>query len=368
MSERKDYYAILGVTDEEKKLQGDEFKKAIKAKYRKIAIANHPDRNPNNKEAEQRFKDAAEAYNVLSDDKKRSEYDNPASNFNFEGFNGGGMSMEDILRQFTSGFGFNPFGSDFGFSMNVNSGVSNGPQKGSNMRLRVGITLSDILNGSKKTLKYKRKEQCDKCHGTGMDEHSRKETCGVCGGTGTKMFQDGMFQTISTCPHCHGKGHIITNPCSSCGGSGLQEKSHTVDFTVPKGAMDGMQFIIKGGGNQGAGENGINGDLYVLLVELEDDKFVRTGNDIRFTLNVPVIDCIIGGEADVRTLEGKHLTTKIPECVEEGTEIMFKGYGLPVYGNDTQRGNLIGIITHKMPKTISEEDKKTLRELRTKLQ
>ena len=365
MTERKDYYAILGVTDEEKKLQGDEFKKCIKAKYRKIAIENHPDRNPNNKEAEQRFKDAAEAYNVLSDNKKRSEYDNPASNFNFEGFSGGGMSMEDILRQFTSGFGFNPFGSDFGFNMNM--GASNGPQKGANMRLRVGITLTDILNGAKKTLKYKRKERCEKCHGTGMDEHSHKETCSVCGGTGSQMHQDGVFQTITTCSHCHGKGHIITNPCSCCGGSGLQEKMNTIEFTVPKGAMDGMQFIIKGGGNQGAGENGVNGDLYILLVELDDDKFVRMGNDIRFVMSIPVIDCIVGGETEVVTLEGKRLKTKIPECVEEGTEINFRGYGLPVYGNDSQRGNLVGVITHKMPTSISEDDKKVLKGLRDKI-
>ena len=362
----KDYYKILGLSEEDKKLQGEDFKKLLKSNYRKIALQNHPDKQQGKSDAEKaaaetRFKDAAEAYEVLSDDTKRAQYDNPASNFKFEGFSGG-MGMDDILNHFASSFGFNPFGDAFNFSMN--EGVSNGPQKGANIRIRLGITLQDVLNGTKKTLKYERMERCSKCHGTGMDEHSHMETCPQCGGTGTKMFQQGMFQTITTCPHCHGKGKIITNPCQQCGGSGIEKKPHTIEFTVPKGAMDGMQFIMRGEGSQGAGENGLNGDLYIVLVELDDDKFVRTGNDIRFSLNVPIIDCLIGCETNVTTIDGKTLKTKIPECVEEGTEITFRGYGLPHYKNSNVRGNMIGVIGHIMPKKLTDEQKKILSDLK----
>ena len=208
MGERKDYYKILGV---DKSATKDDIKKA----YRKLAIQYHPDKqqgksDKEKKEAEEKFKEIAEANEVLSDDKKRAEYDNPSSNFKFEGFGGRGFS--DFMNGFGFDFDFNPFG---------NKGQQKRVQKGQSIRFNLGVTLEDIYNGTEKTLKYKRMDKCPTCGGSGKGHNSRVETCTHCGGTGQFFQQNGFVQTITTCPHCKGKGTILINPCPTCNGNGI---------------------------------------------------------------------------------------------------------------------------------------------------
>ena len=360
MGERKNYYSILGITDEEKKLSQEEFKKLLKKKFRKISLDCHPDKqggksDAEKKQAEEKFKAAAEAYEVLSDKDKRAKYDNPNVDFHFDGFSGGGF--DDIFSRFSQQFGFDPFA---GFNFTT---TAHGPKQGQNIRLRVKLTLEDILNGSQKTLRYERMERCDKCHGTGMVGGSVRETCKTCGGTGSEFLTSGGMQIITQCRACGGKGTIIKNPCPDCNGSGVVKKKHEVQVNIPKGAFDGMQFTLGGEGNASSDMNGQNGDLYVLIEEVDHNLFYRAGNDLRFTLQIPIIDALLGCEVNVHTIDGKTLKTKIQPCVEEGTEIAFRGYGLPEYGHD-RRGNMIAIITHKMPNGLTDSDKEILRKLK----
>ena len=362
MADRKDYYKILEITDEEKKLHGSDFDKILKKKFRALSLKYHPDKNPGDKAAEEKFKDVAEAYEVLHDEDKRAKYDNPASNFSFDGF---GMDMADIFSKFSSGFGFEDI-----FNMNMGGPINgqghyNVQSKGSNIRVRIGVTLEEIFNGAKKTIRYERLEKCKHCHGTGMDEHSKRETCPVCGGTGSKFETNGRMQIITQCPNCGGSGHIITNPCKECGGSGLVRKKHELEIEIPKGAVDGMQYTITGQGNAGNGEHSVNGDLFVLFTEIENERFLRTGNNLRTPIKVPLIDTLLGCEIEIETIDGKKLKTKIPECTEDGSELMFRGYGMYDYMTGA-RGDMIGVVMAIIPKKLSNEEKETLLKLKDK--
>lgn len=363
MADRKDYYKILELTDEDKKLQGDEFAKVLKKNFRRLSIKYHPDKNPDDKTAEDKFKEVAEAYEVLSDPDKRAKYDNPMSDFKFDGFSGG---ADDILRHFAQQFGFDPFGGfDFTGGSTRTTAKPNAQRKGQSIRLRVQLTLEEMFSGVTKTLRYERVENCPKCNGTGMVENSVRKTCPVCGGTGTEFKSKGAMQMIITCSHCGGTGTIIENPCSECNGIGRHEAAHSVEINVPKGAFNGMQTILKGEGSASVDKNGPNGDLYIVFEEADHDKFYRTGNDIRCIIHVPVIGAIVGTEIDVQTIDGKTLKTKVPALVEDGTEIKFKGHGMPIYGT-TNRGDMIGVISHKMPTTITDEEKEILNGLKNR--
>ncbi len=365
--ERKDYYKILGITEDEKKLKGKDFEKVIKPKFRKLAISLHPDKQQGKSEeekknAEEKFKEVSEAYEVLSDEKKREEYDNPMSGFNFQGFSGGNSSFEDIMRGFGFGDmfgGFNPFGGN-------NSRNQQRVQKGQSMRITLGVSLEDVFNGAKKTLKYKRYDKCTHCGGSGKTDKTTEETCNVCGGTGSVFQRNGMMQMISTCPHCKGKGKIIKNPCSHCNGNGIIETENKVEVDIPKGVNEGMQINMEGYGHAPLNCNGIYGDLYILIKEQDHDKFNRSGNDLYFDLDINVIDAILGCDATVETIDGKKLTTKIKQCVEDGTMIRFNGKGLPIYGQNGKFGNMIGVITLKMPKKLNSEEISLLNEIKKK--
>ena len=348
---KKDYYKILGV---DKNASQDEIKKA----YRKIALENHPDKNPGDKKAEEKFKEAAEAYEVLGDEKKRKDYDNPASNFDFRASGGpdfGGMSMEDILRHFNMG------GFDFGFEEHRQQ---NRQVKGGSIRITFNLTLENMFNGITKTVKYKRFELCDTCGGSGMTEESRKRTCKTCGGTGN-IFSNNGFMGLSitqTCPTCGGKGYFIEKPCGKCNGHGIVQKAFQKEIVLNKGLAQGQRFIFSGFGNVPPHGEGIPGDLIVDILQVEHNIFDRSGDDLIFELEVPVLKAIIGCKVDVKTIDGKTISAKIPPLTENGTQLRFKGYGMYKFGTE-ERGNMIGIIKLVMPEKLDTEDKKMLEQL-----
>lgn len=354
---KKDYYKILGITEDERKLKDEDFIKVAKKKYRQIAIKNHPDKNPGNKEAETLFKDAAEAYSVLSDKKKRAEYDNPSSNGSFNSnFNFNDFNFDDILNGFGFGSDFlNPFG--HGHKANV-------IQKGTNIRVRMSLTLKEMFDGVSKKIKYKRLNKCESCDGKGTTAESKMERCTHCGGTGRIMQQNGFMQIMQTCPHCNGNGKILKNPCPKCNGMGIHASEQEIDVNIPKGAFEGMCLTAKGYGNAPNNMNGIFGDLMVEITEKDDDVFIRDGNDLKMDVSIPVIDAIIGCEIVVETIDGKKLKTKIPSCSEDGYTIKFKGYGMTIYGNNS-RGDLYCTVKLEMPKTLSNDEKKLLIDLKS---
>jgi len=360
MEKRKDYYKILGITDDERKLTGSEFEEVIKKKYRKIAIDNHPDRlqgksDEERKRSEEFFKDASEAYEVLKDEKKRAEYDNPASDFKFEGVNFGGMDIRDIFRH------FHGFGMDFDF------GGGGQPQqvKGQGIRIKLGVTLEEIYNGSTRKVKYRKYKACPVCNGSGMTKNSKMKTCRTCGGSGQIIGGSGFFTSFSTCPTCGGQGKVIDNPCYECDGHGITLQEVETDIVIPKGIKDGMQLVNYGGGHTPPHANGVDGDLYVYIEELAHDVYDREGDDLYMELEIPVAKAILGSQETVNTIGGKKLNIKVPRLVEDGHQLRLRGYGMPVFGNDGKFGDLIVIVRLKMPKQINAEEEEIFKKLST---
>ena len=348
----KDYYKILGITDEEKKLQGDEFKKVVKKKFRKLAAKYHPDKNPDNKEAEEKFKEVNEANEILSDDKKREEYDHPKSQFNFNG--GGASSGFDMDDIFGSGF-FGGFG---------NHRAQKHTVKGRDIRISFKLTLKEICEGVTKKIKYSRYETCSHCNGSGKTAQSHEKTCPTCGGNGF-VFSGGLFfESNRVCPSCGGSGKIIENPCPFCQGSGVEKKTKEVELRVRPGAMSGMTLRYSNLGNMPPHGNGINGDLLVVIEEIPNEHYERSDNDIYFKIEVPVINAILGTKATIKTIDGKKLEAKIPQGSVDGGLLRFKGYGIPLYGNENVRGDMIGFIKIIMPSKINDEEKKLLEALK----
>jgi len=350
MENKKDYYKILGITDDEKKLSGDEFNKIAKKKYRSIALKYHPDKNPDNPEAADKFKDAAEAYETLSDEKKRSEYDNPMSNFQFSG----NMNMDDIMSHFSS-----MFGDDFG--MFGHHTRNQAPQKGQTIHGNLTFTLEDVLNGTSKKIKFRKHKVCNNCHGSGKDSNSREEICPHCQGRGQMVYTQhtpfGVTHQVTTCQHCGGSGKIVYNPCKSCGGSGYVDEIVEESFLLPKGIMNGMNFVISNKGNEVIG--GETGDIVMTLNELPHERFRREGSDLITTINVDVVDAILGCKFEIVTLSKKKVTIDIPSGSEEGTEIIVPSEGLPVY-NQNFSGCLICKVHLVIPKKLTEKQKKAL--------
>ena len=347
---KKDYYKILGV---DKKASQDEIKKA----YRKLAIKYHPDKNPGDKKAEEKFKEAAEAYEVLGDEKKRAEYDNPASDFDFK-MSGGpdfaSMNIDEILKHM-GGFGF-----DFGEPRKPRN------VEGTSIRITFPLTLEDMFNGVTKKIKYRRFEPCDDCGGSGMTEKTRRKTCKTCGGSGTVFSSmGGGFMSMSmtkTCPTCGGQGYILENPCQKCNGHGIVSKEIERDIKLNKGIAHGQSFVFSGLGNFPPHGNGTPGNLIVNIQQIEHDRFDRVGDDLVFDLEVPVIQAIKGCTVDVTTIDGKTIAAKIPPLTSDGTQLRFRGYGMPQF-NSEKRGNMIGVVKLVMPEKLNAEDKKLLEQL-----
>ncbi|MBO8454312.1 MAG: DnaJ domain-containing protein, partial [Bacteroidetes bacterium] len=309
MAEKRDYYEVLGV---DKNATVDEIKKA----YRKKAIQYHPDKNPGDKEAEEKFKEAAEAYSVLSDPDKRAKYDQ----FGHAGlggqpgpdFSGGFGDLNDILRDlFGGGFGgFSGFGGFGGFGGgNGRSSQSQRVYKGRDIRVRVKMTLEEIARGAEKEISLERNVPCQDCGGKGARNSADIKPCPACKGTGqVKRVVNGIFgQTVtySTCQQCGGEGKIVTNPCRTCGGTGLVRKKETVKVNIPAGVENGMQLTIRGGGHA-AKNNGINGDLLVLIEEIEHPDFKREGNNLTYAKVISVIDAMLGATVEIPCIDGNY--------------------------------------------------------------
>ena len=349
--EKRDYYEVLGV-------QKDASAEDIKKAYRQLALKYHPDRNPGDKTAEEKFKEAAEAYEVLSDPQKRSRYDQ----FGHAGMSGngfsdfGGMNMQDIFSHMGSIFedlgigGFSGFGGGFG-------GGRNRVQKGSNIRIKVKMTLEDIAKGIEKNIKVQKNIVCNECHGTGAKSADAIKTCPTCHGRGivTRVQQSifGQMQMQSECPNCHGTGKIITNKCSHCGGNGVVKGEDIINVKIPAGVSDGMQLSIRGKGNAiGGGEPG---DLLVLVEEEKHSRFERDGNNIYEEFNISFPLAVLGGTVEIPLLEGK-AKVKIAPGTQSSTLLRLNGKGLPDLRGYGQ-GDLIVNINVVVPKRITKEEK-----------
>ena len=354
---KRDYYEVLGVN---KNASEDEIKKA----YRKIAIKYHPDRNPGNKEAEEKFKEAAEAYDVLHDKQKRQQYDQfgfdgPTGAGGFGGFGGAGMNMDDIFSMFGDIFGGRAGFGGFG-------GGQRRPQqhRGSDLRLKVKLSLNEVANGVTKKFKVRKDITCSHCHGSGAEAGSGTETCQTCHGSGvithTTQSIFGMMQTQGVCPTCNGEGHVIKNKCKHCGGSGVVKGEEVVEINIPAGVAEGMVVNVPGKGNAGM-RNGISGDIQVFIDEEDNDIFVRDGNNLIYNLLLDFPTAALGGDVEIPTIEDTRLKVKIDNGTQPGKTLRLRGKGLPaVQGYGHGMGDLIVNISVYVPKTLSREEKDAL--------
>lgn len=349
---KRDYYEVLGV---DKTASDDEIKKA----YRKIAIKNHPDRNPGNKEAEEKFKEAAEAYDVLRDPQKRQQYDQfgfDGPQGGFGGFGGGaGMNMDDIFSMFGDIFGGHAGGFGFG-----GSGAATRQYQGGDLRVRVKLTLQEIATGVTKKFKIHKDITCEACHGTGCEGGAQPETCTTCHGSGvtvkTVRSMFGMMQTQVACPTCNGEGTIIKNKCKECHGEGVVKGDEVVEINIPAGVEEGMCVTVRGKGNAGK-HNGVNGDIQVIISEEKSDTFERNGQDLYYNLVLDFTTATLGGEVEVPTIDGT-TKIKIDPGAQPGKQIRLRGKGLPaVQGYGYGKGDIIVNVTVFVPTTLSKEEK-----------
>ncbi|MBO7496958.1 MAG: molecular chaperone DnaJ [Salinivirgaceae bacterium] len=362
MSEKRDYYEVLEVP---KTATADEIKKA----YRKQAIKYHPDKNPGDKEAEEKFKEAAEAYEVLSDPQKRQRYDQfgHAGMGGASGFSGGGMSMDDIFSHFGDIFGGSGFGSFFGggFGGSRRGGPQTRVNKGSNLRVKVKLTLSEVANGVTKKIKVNKYVACDKCNGTGAFDSNSYSNCSTCHGSGvvTRITNTilGQMQQSSVCPNCGGDGRIITRRCTSCNGEGIVQKEDIVTLNIPAGVADGMQLSVSGKGNA-ARHGGINGDLLVVIQEEEHPELIRDGNDLIYSLFLSMPDAILGTTAEIPTVDGK-VKIKIDPGTQSGKILRLRGKGIPEL-NGYGRGDLLVNIQVWTPQNVTRDEARIIEKLK----
>ena len=361
MAGKRDYYEVLGVG---KNATADEIKKA----YRKLAVKYHPDKNPGDKEAEEKFKEAAEAYSILSDADKKAKYDQ-FGHAGVEGagpdFSGGFGDLNDILNEFFRGSGFGGFG---GFGGGRGGQRQQRVQRGRDIRVRVKLTLEEIAKGVEKEISIEKSVPCTECGGKGAKNSADIKICPACNGTGqVQRVTNGLFgQTItySTCQQCGGEGKIINNPCRNCGGSGLVRKRETIKVKIPAGVEAGMQLTIQGEGHA-AKNNGINGDLLVVIEEQEHAHLKKEGNNLFCTKIISIPDAILGGDVEVPCLDGT-CKVKIEPGTQSGTVIRLKGKGLPTVNGYGGTGDLYVTFAIWTPKKLNREEREIIESLRHK--
>ena len=365
---KRDYYEVLGV---EKGAAGPEIKKA----YRKTALKYHPDRNPGDMAAEEKFKEAAEAYEVLSDDNKRARYDRfghagmggaaGGGGFGGGGFGGGGMRMEDIFDNFGDIFGDFFGGGAGGGSRARGGGGRPAGQRGSNLRVKVKLTLQDMAEGVQKKIKVRKQVGCSSCSGSGAKNSNSKGTCTGCGGSGyvrrvTNTIL-GQMATTGTCPTCHGEGQIITDKCTSCKGEGREYGEEAITIDIPGGITDGVQLSMSGKGNIGA-RGGRAGDLLIQVEEVPHELLKRDGQNVIYHLHISFIDAALGTSIEIPTITGK-AKIKVPAGTQAGKIFRLKGKGLPSLNGYGKGDQLIDVNIYT-PKNLSSDEKSTLERLR----
>ncbi len=360
MSNKRDYYEVLGVA---KNATEEEIKKA----YRKKAIQYHPDKNPGDKEAEEKFKEAAEAYDILSNPEKRQRYDQ----FGHEGLGGGagagayggaGMSMEDIFSHFGDIFGGH-FGGFGGFSSS-RSGRHQHVNRGSDLRVRVKLTLKEIATGVEKKIKVKKYVSCKACNGTGAEHGTAYTECNTCHGSGvvTKIQQTilGAMQTTASCPTCNGEGRVITKKCPECNGEGVLREEEVISINIPAGVAEGMQLSMSGKGNA-ARHGGVNGDLLVVIEEEPHPELLRDENDLIYNLLLSFPTAALGGSVEVPTIDGR-AKVKIDPGTQPGKVLRLRGKGLPSV-NRYGTGDLLVNVSVYVPESLTSDEKATLDKL-----
>ncbi|MBQ7697644.1 MAG: molecular chaperone DnaJ [Paludibacteraceae bacterium] len=368
MAEKRDYYEVLGV---DKNASPDDIKKA----YRKKAIQYHPDKNPGDKEAEEKFKEAAEAYEVLSDPQKRQRYDQ----FGFAGmggqggFSSGGFSMQDIFSRFGDLFADAGFEFDMGNGGHFSSffGGNRGGrrvQRGSDLRVKVKLTLEEIATGVDKKIKVRKLVPCSHCNGSGSADGKDGETCSTCKGSGrvvrTQRGIFGMMQVQEACPTCHGEGKVIRNKCTYCGGEGVVRDEEIITIHIPAGVTGGMQIPVQGKGNA-APHGGVSGDLLVLVEEEEHKDLQREGNDLVYNLLLDMPTAVLGGQVKIPTLQGEVKITITPGT-QPGKVLRMRGKGLPIideYARQYGTGDLLINVGVYIPENLNKSEKELIEKL-----
>lgn len=355
---KRDYYEILGVS---KGAAADEIKKA----YRKVAMQYHPDRNPGDKAAEEKFKEAAEAYEILSDQDKRSQYDR----FGHAGVSGGARghssNMDDIFSQFGDIFGEDMFGSFFGGQRGGGGGQrrSRGT-RGSNLRIKLKLNFEEIAKGVTKNVKVKKYVACNVCQGSGAKDKGSVQTCSTCGGSGqVRRVQNtflGQMQTVTTCPTCNGEGSTVTAKCGHCKGDGRVYGEETVTIDIPAGVQEGMQLSISGKGNAGE-RGGMPGDLVILIEEEAHKELVREGLNVAYELHISFPEAVFGTSVEVPTIDGR-AKIKIPPGTQSGKVFRLKGKGFPAV-NSYEKGDQLVQINIWTPQHVSSDEKAVLEKL-----
>ena len=356
---KRDFYEILGVG---KSAAEAEIKKA----YRQMALKYHPDKNPGNKEAEDKFKEAAEAYEVLSDPEKRRRYDQ----FGHQGVGGaagnggygGGMNMDDIFSQFGDVFGQGGFSDFFGGGRSSQSRGRG--SRGSNLRVKIKLNFEEIAKGAQKTIKVKKYVHCNTCDGSGAKDKNSVQTCGTCGGSGqvrkvTNTFL-GQMQTVATCSTCNGEGSVIANKCTACKGEGRVYGEETVTIDIPAGVQEGMQLSIGGKGNAGE-RGGANGDLLVIIEEEAHKDLQRDGLNVAYELHISFPQAVFGAEVQVPTIDGK-AKIKVPPGTQSGKIFRLKGKGFPAV-QSYEKGDQLIHVSIWTPQHVSSEEKAALEKM-----
>ena len=354
MAEKRDYYEVLGVA---KNASADEIKHA----YKKLAIKYHPDKNPGDKEAEEKFKEAAEAYEVLSDSKKRAQYDqfgHAMQGAGGAGGFGGFGGFEDIFSQFGD-----IFGGGFGGFRSSRSGGRQGPPRGQDLQIKIALSYKEILSGATKKVRLKRYAPCTECAGKGGEG---VKTCPTCHGTGTiRHVTRSFFQMVSetTCSDCGGTGEVISKPCAHCHGEGRILEEETISIKIPLGISEGQYLKLRGEGHCGP-RGGASGDLLVIIAEKTDDFYTREGDDLHCSIDIPVYKLALGGTQRIPTLDGSEVSIKIAAGTQPGAIFRLKGQGLPqLNGGSNSRGNLFVEAKAFIPTDLSSKEKDLYKQL-----